>query len=108
MENRVEPSERNRENRAKRNNNRSAILSLRVSSDVKNLLEKTSRKRRCSISALLRELLEGWVLAQNGQSAHPGGEKVPGVRILGARRSKPRESSSASLMKISPSKRVQK
>lgn len=108
MENRAEPIERNRENRAKRNNIRSAILSLRVSSDVKNLLEMTSRKRRCSISALLRELLQVWVLAQNGQSVQAGGEKVPGVRMLGIRRAKPRESSSASLMKISPSEPVQK
>lgn len=108
MENRTEPIERNRENRAKRNNIRSAILSLRVSSDVKNLLEKTSRKRRCSISALLRELLDGWVLTQNGQFVHPGGEKAPGVRMLGTRHAKSRESSSASLMKISPSEPVQK
>lgn len=54
--------------KGKRLNN---VLSLRISDDARQVLERTARKRRRTLSRLLRELIDEW--ASEAKSDGPTG-----------------------------------
>lgn len=62
-----------------------SLLSLRVGVETKLLLEKTARSRRCSLSKLLREVLEGWVAGQYPTATRAATQvsSLPGKNTIG-------------------------
>lgn len=83
------PSGRKARRQPKAQQPMTSLLSLRVRVETKLLLEKTARRRRCSLSKLLREVLECWAAEEQSSTAQTTRDSMlvhAGTKTIGIRR----------------------